>query len=203
MSFWCLQSTPDQIALLRDSGEALTYLQLAQMAQTLAARLPAAPPRTLGFLLFDTSFAAVALYLGTLLSRRHVPLLLQPTIHPALLQQLIDRYQPEWIAAGPGGPCPVGYDDAQSAVDDCRIWLRAAPASLPVPHAELALLLSTSGSTGSPKLVRLSYEAIAANAEAIARYLHLTAADRAVTTLPLAYSFGLSILNSHLAAGAS
>ena len=70
-------------------------------------------------------------------------------------------------------------------------------------HPELALLLSTSGTTGSPKLVRLSRDNVAANAAAIADYLALTPADRAITALPLHYCYGLSVLHSHLVAGAS
>jgi acyl-CoA synthetase (AMP-forming)/AMP-acid ligase II len=72
-----------------------------------------------------------------------------------------------------------------------------------VLHPELALLLPTSGSTGSPKLVRLSAAALEANAGAIAQGLELTLADRAITSLPLSYAYGLSVLNSHLWAGAS
>lgn len=70
-------------------------------------------------------------------------------------------------------------------------------------HPDLALLLSTSGSTGSPKLVRLSRDNVASNAAAIADYLGLTPTDRAVTALPLHYCYGLSVLHSHLVAGAS
>lgn len=70
-------------------------------------------------------------------------------------------------------------------------------------HPDLALLLSTSGTTGSPKLVRLSRDNVASNAAAIADYLALTSADRAVTTLPLHYCYGLSVLHSHLVVGAS
>ncbi|MFE6967619.1 AMP-binding protein [Agromyces sp. NPDC057679] len=70
-------------------------------------------------------------------------------------------------------------------------------------HPELALLASTSGSTGSPKLVRLSVENLRSNAEAIAEYLRIGPADRAATTLPLQYCYGLSVVNSHLLAGAS
>ncbi|MDE0775415.1 MAG: AMP-binding protein [Nocardioides sp.] len=70
-------------------------------------------------------------------------------------------------------------------------------------HPDLALLLSTSGSTGSPKLVRLSRDNVLSNASAIADYLDLRPTDRGVTTLPLHYCYGLSVLHSHLAAGAS
>lgn len=70
-------------------------------------------------------------------------------------------------------------------------------------HPDLALLLSTSGTTGSPKVVRLSYGNLQANAESIATYLGIGGSDRAATTLPTHYCYGLSVLNSHLARGAA
>ena len=84
------------------------------------------------------------------------------------------------------------------ASDDVR-----REASVHELHPDLALLLSTSGTTGSPKLVRLSRDNVASNAAAIADYLALTPADRAITALPLHYCYGLSVLHSHLVAGAS
>lgn len=69
-------------------------------------------------------------------------------------------------------------------------------------HADLALLLSTSGSTGSPKLVRLSRTNLCTNAAAIATYLDIRPTDRAVTTLPMSYCYGLSVVHSHLLRGA-
>ncbi|HEV7317592.1 MAG TPA: AMP-binding protein [Ensifer sp.] len=71
------------------------------------------------------------------------------------------------------------------------------------PHRELAVMMSTSGSTGCGKAVRLSVENISHNASAIAHYLGLTANDRGCLILPLHYSYGLSVLNSHLSVGAS
>ncbi len=70
-------------------------------------------------------------------------------------------------------------------------------------HPDLALLLSTSGSTGSPKLVRLSHTNLTSNADAIIAALSITPADRAVTSLPLHYCFGLSVLHAQLRAGAT
>jgi len=64
-------------------------------------------------------------------------------------------------------------------------------------------LLSTSGSTGSAKQVRLSYQNIQSNADAISDYLELNETERAITTLPMHYSYGLSVINSHLSVGAS
>jgi acyl-CoA synthetase (AMP-forming)/AMP-acid ligase II len=69
-------------------------------------------------------------------------------------------------------------------------------------HEDLCLLLGTSGSTGSPKYVRLSGQNVTSNAAAIAEYLRLTPQDRAITALPLHYCYGLSVLHSHLLVGA-
>lgn len=65
-------------------------------------------------------------------------------------------------------------------------------------HPDLALLLSTSGSTGSPKLVRLSRDNVLSNATGIARALGLRSDDRAITSLPLHYCYGLSVMHSVL-----
>ena len=70
-------------------------------------------------------------------------------------------------------------------------------------NPELALCLTTSGSTGSPKFVRLSLANVKANAEQIAEYLEIDENERPVTVLPSYYSYGVSIINSHLIKGAT
>jgi acyl-CoA synthetase (AMP-forming)/AMP-acid ligase II len=70
-------------------------------------------------------------------------------------------------------------------------------------HPDLALLLPTSGSTGSPKLVRLSHDNLDSNASAIVQALALSDRDRAMATLPVHYSYGLSVVHSHLTCGGS
>ncbi|MEL7129595.1 MAG: non-ribosomal peptide synthetase, partial [Pseudomonadota bacterium] len=68
-------------------------------------------------------------------------------------------------------------------------------------HADLAILLSTSGSTGSRKLVKISYENIEANTRSIVDYLNMDAADIGLTLLKPNYSYGLSVINTHIAVG--
>ncbi|QYJ03822.1 AMP-binding protein [Nocardioides panacisoli] len=113
------------------------------------------------------------------------------------------------LAALAGGhPVLLTDDDALVAAYRAEVvraggrW-QATGATGPELHPELQLLLSTSGSTGSPKLVRLSAAGIEANTAAIVDYLGLTADDVAVTTLPLGYCYGLSVLHSHLSVGGS
>jgi long-chain acyl-CoA synthetase len=200
--FWRLEQHPPRATALSDANtRSLGYAALAQAADDAAERLPGRE-REVGFILFENDPAAVAVYLGALRSRKAVPLLLPAKLHPALLEVLIETYMPAWIAARRETPLPAPF---RPHVDlgDYTLWARTIDNPKPAPHPDCALLLSTSGSTGSPKLVRLSYAGLAHNASSIAQYLELTPDDRAVTTLPLAYSFGMSVLNSHLAAGGS
>ncbi len=65
------------------------------------------------------------------------------------------------------------------------------------------LLLSTSGTTGNPKLIRLSKENLIENALSIIESLKIEETDRAIASLPIHYSYGLSVLHTHLLAHAS
>ena len=102
---------------------------------------------------------------------------------------LAEIYKPDYIYA----PVENGNYKLEKQSDDAACAL----------HPELSLLLSTSGSTGSPKLVRLTNTNLQANAAAIAEYLQLDSTERAITNLPFYYSYGLSIINSHLHVGAT
>ena len=66
---------------------------------------------------------------------------------------------------------------------------------------DLAQLIYTSGTTGRPKGVTLSHRNLAANLGSIVSYLGLTAADGIFVTLPFFYSYGNSLLLTHLAVG--
>ncbi len=118
-----------------------------------------------------------------------------------------------YLAALAGGhvvlPVPAGRPqqailsvyDPDIVIDSTGVHERRARGCADL-HADLALLLSTSGSTGSPKLVRLSADNLIANARAIAEYLDVRDSDRAATTLPMSYCYGLSVIHSHLLVGA-
>lgn len=179
-----LQAWGDRSALIGEDGQSISYSQLARMADRFAASLPDGV-RLLAVEARNRS-EAVAAYLGAL--RANVPVIMHSG--GTASGHILDRYRPDarYAPDGAGGN-----------------WrLQITPTAWEcLPHPELALLLSTSGSTGSPKLVRLSAAALGANAQSIAAYLALGTADRAVTSLPLSYSYGLSVLNSHFEVGAS
>ncbi|MCY4725349.1 AMP-binding protein [Nocardioides sp. STR2] len=161
--------------------EVLSHADLARRVADRAATW--GPARRLVLVEGANDLDSLVAYLAAL-QHGHVALVV-PDGRPAQRDATLAAYDPDVV-------CTAG------ARDDVR-----RPTSAHDLHPDLALLLSTSGTTGSPKLVRLSRDNVASNAAAIADYLALTPADRAVTTLPLHYCYGLSVLHSHLAVGAS
>ena len=67
--------------------------------------------------------------------------------------------------------------------------------------SELALLLTTSGSTGSPKLVRIGRAALAADNKMSEVLFELDSSTRMTMILPICYAWGLSVVCSVLEAG--
>lgn len=112
---------------------------------------------------------------------------------------LYERFRPASVLTGGAQASIAGYRHA--SVGGMSAWERLSEEH-PGCHPELSLLLTTSGSTGSPKLVRLSATAVRSNTSAIVAALGIVAADVAITSLPLAYTYGLSVLLTHLHAGA-
>lgn len=123
----------------------------------------------------------------------HAVMLLAADINHELLTNIANTYEPKWI---------IGLESFHGYVqeDDKLVRVREIQKDI---HPELALLLSTSGTTGSQKFVRLSYENLRSNAKSIINYLDIDKNERAIMNLPISYSYGMSIVNSHLLAGAS
>ncbi|MBF8187624.1 AMP-binding protein [Nonomuraea sp. K274] len=132
------------------------------------------------------NLTSVLRYLAAWRSGRPIALL-DPDLSAGALTELVARFRPVAL---------LGFTHAADGSPPPR---RESPA----PHPDLAVLLATSGSTGNPKLVRLSRQAVLANATAIATALSIEPGEIAPTSLPLHYSYGLSVLNSHLVAGAT
>ncbi len=173
----------DRVALL-SGADTISYRALADRVTYRAQEL--GPHRRLVMVAAANDVETVVTYLAAL-SAGH-PVLLAHCGDDSALTSLIDCYDPDVVAgaAGPGGE---------------HLTERRAGTRHDL-HPGLALLLSTSGSTGSPKLVRLSGDNVQSNAEAIASYLGIDDSDRAPTTLPIHYCYGLSVVNSHLVRGA-
>lgn len=179
------------------SGTSLSHAELYRRVTERAEHLAALTAgKSLVLLGLAADPAAVITYLAALEAGLAV-MPLPPDLGEERLAALIGLYRPE-IVVRPHLPGNWGYDTVGEG-----LWRRPDAAELPPLHPDLAVLLSTSGSTASPKTARLSRAAVASNAGQIVRALTIGPAERAPTTLPLSYSYGLSVLNSHLVAGAA
>lgn len=180
-----LQRFGEQTALLLPDGTAISYLKLAQLADHFAQRFVQFDvwPQQVCALLCRNNLTTVVAYLCCLRHQRPL-VLLDANLPQSQIDPLIRQLE---IAV---------------LIDDLGT-MRRVSASAFRARPDLALLLSTSGSTGDPKSVMLSLDNLHSNALAISRYLPLQMSDVAITALPLHYSYGLSVLNSHLLCGAT
>ncbi|MCT9844213.1 AMP-binding protein [Leclercia adecarboxylata ATCC 23216 = NBRC 102595] len=184
MAFWHTEKVPsDHPALVDARGFTLTWGELTMRVQTLAESIP---PRCLVFIFCKNQCDTVMGYLACL-KQNAVALMLDADLDDTMVQSLIDTYHPAFLWR-----------------EDEGAFSLHATGLTPFPlHDDLALLMTTSGSTGSPKLVRLSQRNLESNATSIANYLAIDAHERGLVSLPLNYVYGLSIVNSHLKAGAT
>lgn len=190
------EKDPSRIAVIDDSGESLTYGSLCSYADELRKVLPY---RTLVFLLAENCIGSLIGY-TSFLNNHVVPLILSNKTEKTLFDNLYTTYQPEYLWLPTSRTAEFGQEPLYSAFGYSLI-----KTGNPTPELfeDLSLLLPTSGSTGSPKLVRHSYRNIEANAENVKNLFQITPSERAMGVLPMHYTMGLSVIASHLYAGAT
>ncbi len=196
--FNCIGVYGDTTALITEDSEQISYRGLLLKANDIKKHLN---ERSLVFCICGNDVESIAGYIG-FLRGGIVPVLINAGINKELLQNLLRTYLPQhiWLPGSMAGD----FSDCKHVYHYRNyLLLRTSFTANYSLHDDLALLLTTSGSTGSPKLVRQSYKNIISNANSIAEYLSIIAADRSITTMPMSYSYGLSIINSHLLKGAS
>lgn len=187
-------------AVITDRGEQLTYGELDAQASRFAKVIE---DNVLVFCLCENRLGSLLGYVACM--EHHIPIvLLDGSKELSVLQNLASIYQPEYIWAEAEKVAEIGGETIYSyASYSLQKMHYEASVEKPVINPELALCLTTSGSTGSPKFVRLSAKNVLANAESIAEYLEIDESERPVTTLPSYYSYGVSVINSHLIKGAT
>ena len=188
----------DKEAFIEDSGKSMTYSELDAFSKRVGEHVV---PRKVVLCLCQNSIASVSGYVAFLASNV-VPVLISKDTDRSLIDGLIDTYKPGFIYSPEERLDIFGGYETVFEESGYHLMKRTEPCEYEL-FDELALLMSTSGTTGSSKLVRQSRKNIQANAESIAQYLGITADERPVTTLPMFYCYGLSVINSHLLKGAT
>lgn len=187
---------PEKIAIKDDSGYTLRYRDVCSIIEQFdLLKLP----RCVVFCFCECSAASLAGYLA-LENNGQVPLLLSAHLDADLASELAERYMPSY--------CWMPEEKAEeyegkavfSAYGYCLIKTGNSPYPI---NDKLSLLLTTSGSTGSPKLVRHMYGNLEANAENVAKVFSWSPDEVGACYLPMNYTMGLNVINSHLAVGAT
>ena len=184
----------DKIAVIDDSGRTITYDEICDFSKEYGEHLP---QRSLIFLHSENCIGSLLGYVAAL-DNRIVPLIISASTEEGLYNHLYELYQPEYLWMPQVKA--EGKEKVFSAWDYCLVKTNNNPAPI---NEELSLLLPTSGSTGSPKLVRHSYRNIEANAENVRQLFKLDGSEKAMAILPMHYTMGLSVITSHLYAGAT
>lgn len=184
----------DRVAAIDDSGRSVTYGDICDFSLEFAKHLPL---RSLMFLLSENCIGSLLGYTAAL-SNCIVPLIISAATEEGLYNHLFDLYQPEYLWMPESKT--EGKEIVFSAWGYCLVKTGNQPAQM---YEELSLLLPTSGSTGSPKLVRHSYRNIEANADNVRRLFKFDGTEKAMAILPMHYTMGLSVIASHLLAGST
>lgn len=193
---WDFEKFGDSVAVLDDAGNRITYKDLACLSDELGQLCG----RALVFFFSENSIGSLAGY-AAMVYAGMVPIMADAVMDHKMAARLLETYLPEYIWV----PDRIRERFAQWKAVFHKYGfqlLRTGYSQQGQMYKELALLLTTSGSTGSPKLVRQSYENIISNTQSIVEYLGISALERPVTTLPMNYTYGLSIINTHLYTGA-
>lgn len=182
---------PQNLAAIDDSGQSITNGELCEFSQDFSKKID---KRTLIFILSENTIGSFAGYVACL-SKDIVPLILSLNTDGDLLQKLVDIYKPQFFWVPEKLTEKFEFKKVFSRFGFSLIKTDFKPYPM---FSELALLLPTSGSTGSPKLVRHSYLNIINNANNVATLFEVNSNDRPIAILPMHYTMGLSVITSHL-----
>jgi acyl-coenzyme A synthetase/AMP-(fatty) acid ligase len=187
----------DSIAVIDDNGSYFTYGDMDNFTKSIHKLIQ---PRCLLFCLSQNTIGSLLGYVS-FLSSSVVPVMLHSTIDGSFLETLVKNYRPQYVWL-PNERINefTNYPIILSKYNYSLVQLEEKNHF--DLHPELAILLTTSGSTSSSKFVRISYENLKANTYAISTYLSIDKYERPITILPMWYSYGLSVINCHLSKGA-
>lgn len=187
----------NNIAVETEQGKQLTYAQLKSDGDRIAEAMK---PRKFTFCLCENTLGSFVGYVAFM--THNIPtVLLDASKDVEVIMSLLNHYMPEYVWIPTKRVDEIGHGVPVTTYEDYTL-LNWADTHYEI-HSDILLCLTTSGTTGSPKLVKLTEKNLRSNAESIAEYLKITEKERAITSLPMYYSFGMSVINSHLIKGAT
>lgn len=187
---------PQNIAAIDDCGSRVTYGELCQYAVNFSSILP---KRSIVFMLCTNNTGALISYIS-MVENDIIPVLLNDNINNELLNQLIQTYMPQYICKESS---KVDRSAEKVTIEIAGFAYIKTEFKAYDVHDDLELLMTTSGSTGSPKLVRYKKGNLEANAKNVAKAWNWTSSERPICDLHMNYTMGLNVINTHLYVGAT
>jgi len=185
----------NNIALINDDGKQYTYSKILNYADKISIKIKG---RSTILFICKNSIESIVGYLS-FIKRGCVLILVDNKIKKNNLSNILSKFRPKYI-----------FHPNQNKFNFKKIFLfknySLSKTNLKIDYKinnKLTLLISTSGTTGNSEFVRQSYKNLESNINSIVKYLNIKSNDRAITTMPMNYVYGLSIVNSHLSQGSS
>lgn len=209
-----LEQAPEDSIALAEAGREYTFEELRASVSVLMGRLSVlglTPGTPVGIMapngLFWTSAYLAALRMGLIVVPLAVTLPTEEVVARARWvgadALLVGRAQAEALRLSLPRSLPVVVERKERLVPKPRTATAELPKVVEVDPDQDALYMFTSGTTGDPRAVRITHRNIQANTTSILGYLGITSEDRMLVVLPFTYVFGLSLLHTHLRAGAA
>ena len=156
--------------------------------------------RDLIILTAQNDLISLSVYLRSIISRTPV-MLLSNDIDSSELEVIVGKFRPSYLISCKNSIVTFEEKHITRVLENYYLFEFKQFDPIKV-FDKLALLLPTSGSTGTAKFVRISYQNIFNNTQSIIKFLKINCEDISITTLPMNYSFGLSIINTYVEMGA-
>ena len=196
---WNLKKFRNKIALISEQNKKYSYDELLKFSDYIKKKLK---KRSLVLFLNDNSIASIFFYVG-LIQNKHLILLLNSKNKLSYIDKIIKSYDPDYICSPKGESLKKSNKKIELVANFEKYNLeRRLDSKKKLIKSNLCLLVSTSGTTGSPKFVKQTFKNIKFNSRSIVKYLGLNTTSTGISSLPINYTFGNSIINTHLFVGA-
>ena len=192
-----LKKYKNKHALVGENNIKITYEELIKETNDINKKIE---KNSLILLVSDNSIPSILGYVS-FLKNNHITLIMDKNFDKKYLENIIKIYCPKYIFS-PGSLFSKKTTLKKIYKIDNFTLFKNLKYKKKIIHPKNFILLSTSGTTGNPKFVRISKKNISSNTNKIIKYLNITSNHTTITTMPMSYSYGMSIINTHLEKGA-
>jgi long-chain acyl-CoA synthetase len=194
-----LESFKKNTALILENNKFITYKELLLGTNKISKLIE--KEKKLIFLLGRNDLETITAYIS-FINKGHTVAFLDFRINKIFLKRLVKLYKPNYIFSEKKKLITINLYSPILNFKSYVLYKRKVGIKN-ILNKDLMLLMSTSGSTGSPKFVRQSYLNINSNTRKIIQSLNIKNKDITITSLPISYVYGLSVINTHLQVGAT